>query len=46
MAREDEKKRQSAANGARQSRRTSMAGVSADDIRRLVAKLKEEEPKK
>lgn len=50
MAREEKSKRSAAENGSREPRETtanrSTAEVSAEDIRRLVAKLKGEDAKK
>ena len=46
MARNEEKKRGETSNGSHQPRRSTAGTVSAEDIRRLVAKLKGEEFKK
>lgn len=46
MARNEEEKRVETSNGNRQPRRSTAGTVSAEDIRRLVAKLKGEEFKK
>ena len=50
MARENKTKRSDVEKGSREPRRTTAsvvaADVSADDIRRLVAKLKGEDAKK
>lgn len=46
MARNEEEKRVETTRGIRQPRQSTAGTVSADDIRRLVAKLKGEESKK
>lgn len=46
MARDNEEKRVRSADNGRQPRPAAAPAVSADDIRRLVAKLKGEEAKK
>jgi len=46
MAGDNEKKRAASANSSDQPRSSSSGTVSAEDIRRLVAKLKGEESKK